>query len=173
LHSSAHRPPLELAQLAFSALSDPAISLVAVSTGAAGSKSDMHQIGAVAERVDLSLRTVRYYEEMGLISPEQRTDGGFRLYTEENIERLLLIKQMKPLGFSLQDMRELLETRDALRSLDIDDPNRLQAADKLSQFARAADKRCTKMRGHLAAGEELIKQLSREGRRAQTASRPS
>ncbi len=62
----------------------------------------MHQIGEVAERVGLSLRTVRYYEEMGLIPPQQRTGGGFRLYTDENIERLLLIKQMKPLGFSVQ-----------------------------------------------------------------------
>src|SRR4051794_19659521 len=60
--------------------------------------SDMHQIGEVAERVELSLRTVRYYEEMGLITPERRTDGGFRLYTEENVQRLLAIKQMKPLG---------------------------------------------------------------------------
>ena len=66
----------------------------------------MHQIGEVAERVGLSLRTVRYYEEKGLISPERRTDGGFRLYTDENIARLLLIMQMKPLGFSLDEMRE-------------------------------------------------------------------
>jgi DNA-binding transcriptional MerR regulator len=126
----------------------------------------MHQIGAVAERVDLSLRTVRYYEEMGLISPEKRTDGGFRLYTEENIERLLLIKQMKPIGFSVQEMCDVLETRDVLRSLDADDPRRMQAADRLLELARAADERCAKMTRHLAAGKELAKQLTREGRRA-------
>jgi DNA-binding transcriptional MerR regulator len=124
----------------------------------------MHQIGKVAERVGLSLRTVRYYEEMGLVTPEKRTDGGFRLYTEANIERLLMIKQMKPLGFSVQETRELLEVRDVLRSLDRDDPKRRPAADKLSDFVRATEKRCQKMRKHLAAGEELAKQLSRESR---------
>ena len=122
----------------------------------------MHQIGAVAERVDLSLRTVRYYEEVGLISPEKRTDGGFRLYTEENIERLLAIKQMKPLGFSVQEMRVVLEARDALRSLPRGNPRRMQAVDELADAARAADRRVGKMRGHLAAGEELAKQLARE-----------
>jgi DNA-binding transcriptional MerR regulator len=124
----------------------------------------MHQIGEVAERVDLSLRTVRYYEEMGLITPERRTDGGFRLYTDENIERLLTIKQMKPLGFSLQEMREVLDARDALRSLERGDTKRAQAANRLLEFAGVADKRCAKMRRHLAAGEELAKQLAREGR---------
>jgi DNA-binding transcriptional MerR regulator len=125
-------------------------------------KSDLHQIGEVAERVDLSLRTVRYYEEMGLITPEKRSDGGFRLYTEENIERLLLIKQMKPLGFPVQEMHDILDARDTLRTLDPDDPKRQQAARELSQFAEATDERCRKLRRHVAAGVKLAKQLSRE-----------
>ena len=66
-------------------------------------------IGEVAERVGLSLRTVRYYEEQGLFEPAGRTDGGFRLYTDSEVDRLLLIKQMKPLGFTVQQMRELLD----------------------------------------------------------------
>ncbi len=73
-------------------------------------------IGEVAERVGLSLRTVRYYEEQGLFAPAGRTDGGFRLYTEAEVDRLLLIKQMKPLGFTVQQMRELLAAHDALAS---------------------------------------------------------
>ena len=131
-------------------------------TKSAVGKSDMHQIGEVAQRVDLSLRTVRYYEEMGLITPEERTHGGFRLYTEKNIERLFLIKQMKPLGFSVQEMRDLLDTRDALAELDPHDPRRQQAAEELSQFAEAADERCRKLRTQLAAGAKLAKQLYRE-----------
>jgi MerR family copper efflux transcriptional regulator len=71
------------------------------------------QIGVLAERVGLSLRTVRYYEEIDLITPAARTPGGFRLYAPEQEERLLLLKTMKPLGFSLEEMRSLLELIDA------------------------------------------------------------
>ncbi|HSO50923.1 MAG TPA: MerR family transcriptional regulator, partial [Acidimicrobiia bacterium] len=75
-----------------------------------------HQIGAVAERLDLSLRTIRYYEEIGLVSPSGRTEGGFRLYTESDIERLRLVKVLKPIGMSLEAMSELLECADRLGS---------------------------------------------------------
>jgi DNA-binding transcriptional MerR regulator len=134
----------------------------AASQGTA-SKVDLHQIGEVAQRVGLSLRTVRYYEEVGLISPERRSEGGFRLYTEENISRLLTIMQMKPLGFSVEEMRELLDARDALRSPRSQASERQRAAERLLEFAQFAEKRCRKMRKHLAAGEKLAEQLSREG----------
>jgi MerR family copper efflux transcriptional regulator len=124
----------------------------------------MHQIGEVAERVDLSLRTVRYYEEMGLIAPEQRTDGGFRLFTEETIDRLKLIKQMKPLGFNLAEMRELIDAREALRTLETDDPGRRRAADVLAQYAESAGVRCQELNEQLATAVKLVRQLSRESR---------
>lgn len=76
---------------------------------------DAHvHIGEAAERTGLSHRTIRYYEEMGLVTPSGRTSGGFRLYDEVDIDRLLLIKPMKPLGFSVEDMRRLLEALDTL-----------------------------------------------------------
>ncbi|HYH29228.1 MAG TPA: MerR family transcriptional regulator, partial [Pseudonocardia sp.] len=71
------------------------------------------QIGEVAERIGLSLRTIRYYEEVGLAVPSARSEGGFRLYAEDDVERLRVIMQMKPLGFSLEEMRELLDLLDA------------------------------------------------------------
>ncbi|MEX0790718.1 MAG: MerR family transcriptional regulator, partial [Actinomycetota bacterium] len=71
----------------------------------------MHQIGEAAESVGLSLRTIRHYEEIGLVPPSGRTSGGFRLYTEEDIERLRLVKHMKPLDFSLEEMRDLVPER--------------------------------------------------------------
>jgi MerR family transcriptional regulator, copper efflux regulator len=71
-------------------------------------------IGEVADRLGLSLRTIRHYDEVGLVVPSGRTAGGFRLYTDEDVERLALIKRMKPLGFSLDEMRDLLEIRDSL-----------------------------------------------------------
>ncbi|WP_159055930.1 MerR family transcriptional regulator, partial [Thermobifida fusca] len=74
------------------------------------------QIGEVAERTGLSLRTIRYYGEVGLVVPSARSKGGFRLYTESDVARLLLIKQMKPLGFSLEQTRDLLGVLDRLDS---------------------------------------------------------
>ncbi|NYF98585.1 MerR family transcriptional regulator [Janibacter cremeus] len=71
-------------------------------------------IGEVVTRTGLSHRTIRYYEEMGLLTPSARTEGGFRLYDEAGIERLLLIKPMKPLGFSVEQMRHLLDALDTL-----------------------------------------------------------
>jgi DNA-binding transcriptional MerR regulator len=115
--------------------------------------SDRMQIGEVAERVGLSLRTVRYYEEMGLIAPESRTEGGFRLYTEAHVDRLALIKRMKPLGFTVQEMRELLDARDG------------QAREQLAAFARAVEERCDELRAKLESGEELARTLRRESRR--------
>jgi DNA-binding transcriptional MerR regulator len=120
----------------------------------------MMQIGELAERVGLSLRTVRYYEEMGLIEPQTRTEGGFRLYTEAHVDRLALIKRMKPLGFTVQEMRELLDARDAVREHGDE-----QARERLADFARTAAERCELLRFKLEAGEELARTLRSEGRR--------
>jgi DNA-binding transcriptional MerR regulator len=98
------------------------------------------QIGEVAERVGLSLRTVRYYEEQGLLEPESRSPGGFRLYSEDQVDRLALIKQMKPLGFTVQEMRELLDARDSLRTAP-GSAAAAAAAAKLASYADAADTR--------------------------------
>jgi DNA-binding transcriptional MerR regulator len=88
-------------------------SRAASALAAAPEGESLVQIGVLAERVGLSLRSVRYYEEVGLLEPAMRSTGGFRLYGAEQEERLVLIKQMKPLGFSLEQMRELLDTLDA------------------------------------------------------------
>jgi DNA-binding transcriptional MerR regulator len=68
------------------------------------------QIGEVAHEVGLSLRTIRYYEELGLVSPSGRSEGGFRLYTTDDVARLSLVKALKPLGMPLETMRELISS---------------------------------------------------------------
>ena len=72
------------------------------------------QIGQVAERTGLSLRTIRFYEEAGLVLPTGRSEGGFRLYGEDAVTRLEVVKRMKPLGFTVEEMRELLTLLDEL-----------------------------------------------------------
>jgi MerR family copper efflux transcriptional regulator len=73
----------------------------------------MH-IGELAERAGMSLRTIRHYDDVGLLKPSGRTEGGFRLYTDEDFTRLMLIRRMKPLGFSLDRMTDLLRVIDSL-----------------------------------------------------------
>ncbi len=71
------------------------------------------QIGEVAERTGLTPRTLRYYEEKGLLAPPSRMEGGFRLYSEEDVERVERIKKMRDLlGFSLADIREMIQADD-------------------------------------------------------------
>ncbi|GAB3764649.1 MerR family transcriptional regulator [Microlunatus parietis] len=72
------------------------------------------QIGVVAELTELSIVTLRHYDEVGLVPPSARSEGGFRLYTDDDVQRLRTIRRMKPLGFTLDEMRELLAALDTL-----------------------------------------------------------
>ncbi len=78
--------------------------------------TELHQIGVVADTVGLSLRTIRHYEEVGLVVPSGRSHGGFRLYTDDDIDRLVQVKAMKPFGFSLDEIGEVLELRRAAQA---------------------------------------------------------
>lgn len=62
----------------------------------------------VAERVGLPSRTVRYYDRIGLVAAEQRSEAGYRLYSAEDEGRLRFIRQAKALGFSLEEIRGLM-----------------------------------------------------------------
>src|SRR5438093_10460403 len=70
-------------------------------------------IEQVSARTGLTKRTLRYYEEVGLLPPTDRTEGNYRRYTESDIQRLERIKKLRDLlGFSLTDIREILEAED-------------------------------------------------------------
>jgi MerR family copper efflux transcriptional regulator len=126
---------------------------------------DLHQIGEVADGVGLSLRTVRYYEEQGLVRPARRTDGGFRLYREEEIARLELIKKMKPLGFTVQEMKRLLDARDDLATADPGSRAHERALDSLSGYAEVTKQKIDALREQLDAAESFTRQLRGELRR--------
>jgi DNA-binding transcriptional MerR regulator len=120
------------------------------------------QIGEVAERTGLSLRTIRYYEEVGLITPSARSHGGFRLYTESDIARLMLVKRMKPLDFSLEEMRDLLGVLDELEREDLAPEERDRTLDRLGMYETAAEERCESLRAQLETAEEFASSLRRE-----------
>src|ERR671927_979129 len=80
--------------------------------------SELERVGEVAERLGVSPRTIKYYEELGLVEPEARSPGGFRLYGEEDVLRLERILRMKGMGYSLAAIRELLAVKDAAQEAD-------------------------------------------------------
>jgi DNA-binding transcriptional MerR regulator len=131
------------------------------------------QIGEVASRTGLSLRTIRYYEEVGLVVPSSRTAGGFRLYTEADVARLGLVKRMKPLDFSLEEMRELLGVLDTLDASDASDAERDALLDRLGMYREAAEERCRALRTQLESAEEFSASLKREIGRQKRLSRQS
>ncbi len=115
----------------------------------------------------LSLRTVRYYEELGLVVPSKRSPGGFRLYTEEDIERLALIKEMKPLGLRLEEMRGLLDAHDRLRRSEVGSKEFEKSLDRLSMYAESASSRCDNLRDQLEMAQSFAERLQREVRKSQ------
>src|SRR5699024_6005897 len=67
------------------------------------------QIGEVAERTQLSLRTLRHYDQVGLVPPSARSEGGFRAYPAADVPRLHHVRRITPLGFSLDETAEILK----------------------------------------------------------------
>jgi DNA-binding transcriptional MerR regulator len=122
------------------------------------------QIGEVAERTGLSLRTIRYYEEIGIVTPSTRSVGGFRLYSETDIARLQLVRRMKPLDLSLDEMRELLTTLDALEAgaSSPDAAEREALIDRLDMFRLAAEERCANLTAQLESAQEFAASLRSE-----------
>ncbi|SCC12314.1 DNA-binding transcriptional regulator, MerR family [Pseudarthrobacter enclensis] len=114
----------------------------------------MH-IGELADRSQMSLRTIRHYDEVGLLKPSGRTDGGFRLYTERDFARLLVIRRMKPLGFTLEAMAELLRVVDALEATE---PGQDDTAirSELVNFIEEAQRRRAKLEEQLAMADEFL-----------------
>lgn len=70
------------------------------------------QIGEAAQQAKLSIDTIRFYERRALLPKAPRTEGHFRLYTVDDVVRLIFIRQMQGLGFSLREIKQLLGLRD-------------------------------------------------------------
>lgn len=118
------------------------------------------QIGEVAARTELSLRTIRHYEETGLVTPSARSQGGFRLYTETDVARLMVIRRMKPLGFTLDQMRDLLEATDSLDTGgDLGAAEREALLERVRTYQQAATEQVEKLRVQLARAEDFATTL--------------
>lgn len=120
----------------------------------------MH-IGEIAARTELSLRSLRHWDEVGLLRPSGRTEGGFRLYTEADVEKILVIRRMKPLGFTLDQMsaamRDLETLRDGSTESQCED-----AREHLKRVLADAAGRREKLKRQLAMADEFISQLNQQ-----------
>ena len=101
---------------------------------------NFYTIEQVSARTGLTKRTLRYYEEVGLLSPTGRTEGNYRRYNEEDIQRLEQIKELRDLlGFSLADIRELLIAEDERGEIKFAYQHETDSAAKIAQLDRADD----------------------------------
>lgn len=82
----------------------------------AGSAPARYHIGEFANRVQLSHRTIRHYDDLGIVKPSGRTAGNFRVYTDADVRRFLLIKPFKPLGIGLDEVKALVDALDVMES---------------------------------------------------------
>ena len=73
---------------------------------------DQFTIGALAKQAEINVETVRYYQNRGLMDEPRRPPGGVRRYTQQHVRRLRFIKQAQTLGFSLEEVMELLALED-------------------------------------------------------------
>src|SRR5690242_12446468 len=121
------------------------------------------RIGELAERTGLSLPTLRHYDEVGLLSPSARTVGKFRLYSEADFEKLMVIRRMKPLGFTVEEMRRLLAIVEGLRrteGMSVDERAALQS--QLRGYLEDAALRRDKLQRQVDRADEFIAILRRE-----------
>jgi DNA-binding transcriptional MerR regulator len=98
------------------------------------------QIGEVAERTGVTQRTLRFYEEKGLLKPPSRLEGGFRLYSEEDIARVERIKELQSLlGLSLADIKEMVEADEVKHQIRATYRRDAKVSERRAKIARAIE----------------------------------
>ncbi len=98
------------------------------------------QIGEVAERTGVTQRTLRFYEEKGLLRPPTRMDGGFRLYSEDDVRRVEHIRRLQDLlGVTLAEIKEMVDAKEVLRELTAQYRPEADASEKRQQLQKAID----------------------------------
>lgn len=106
----------------------------------AGAAAPLLQIGEVAERTGVTQRTLRFYEEKGLLQPPTRLDGGFRLYSEDDVQRVERIKRLQTLlGFTLADIKEMVEAEEIKTQLRAEYRRDAEIAERKAKIGRAIE----------------------------------
>lgn len=111
---------------------------------------ELVQIGEVAKQLGITTRTIRYYEEIGLMGLSERVGTGARLYNSENILRLKFILKLKELGIGLKEMQDLADNFEAVQGRDA----------QLQQFDTISPKLLEILDLHIHKVDEKISRLS-------------
>ena len=98
------------------------------------------QIGEVADRTGVTQRTLRFYEEKGLLKPPTRMDGGFRLYSEDDVTRVEHIRRLQNLlGVTLAEIKEMVDAEEVLQELKAQYRPEADVSEKRRQLLKAID----------------------------------
>jgi DNA-binding transcriptional MerR regulator len=98
------------------------------------------QIGEVAERTGVTQRTLRFYEEKGLLRPPTRMDGGFRLYSEDDVRHVKHIRRLQDLlGVTLAEIKDMVEAEEILWELKAQYRPESDVSEKRQQLQKAID----------------------------------
>ncbi|PLC13615.1 MerR family transcriptional regulator [Kocuria flava] len=112
----------------------------------------------MAERSGLSLRTLRHYDALGLLPPSGRTEGGYRVYTPEDLRRLMTIKRMKALDCSTAQMGELLRLLDVAEGTGPEQARR-EAREQLEALLADARARRERLAEQVRRADEFLRVL--------------
>lgn len=115
------------------------------------------KIGDVAERLGATTRTLRFYEEQGLLEPV-RTEKGTRLYSSEDIERFRVVLRLADLGLPLRDVRELAQARPESSSGDQASHKVHALLERLRGEVECKRRECTAMLKDIEKAEVLVKE---------------
>jgi DNA-binding transcriptional MerR regulator len=107
------------------------------------------RIGQLADRLGINPKTIRYYEEIGLIPPAPRTSGGYREYSDTDADRLTFIKTAQRLGLSLEEVAEILSLRER------GERPCAYVVDVIDEQIRSVDRRIAELRALRAELREL------------------
>lgn len=128
-------------------------------------QTEMH-IGEVAAAVGLPLRTVRLFDEAGVVRPSKRTSEGSGLYSDADLDRLRLAKRLKPLDLTLEEAAEVIDALHELAQEGTAPDRRRELVERLSRTAAVGEEQAAHLRHELDAAESITGELRRAVLRA-------
>jgi len=135
--------------------------------GKSAKTSEFLTVGGLAERVGVSSRAIKHWEEKGIIEPDMRSEGGFRLYPELYVYLCKLIKDLQLFGYSLEEIKDMsslfkdfLAMENDLNSGNVEKNSR--RLDEMGQKIRALEEKIDHFKAGIERWEDLLKKKKKE-----------